>query len=88
MARLLLGFARTADELRLSLRLARVNGQPGVLASNPDGSPFSVISLDIAGGAVTALRSVVNPDKLRHLHPPELDAAPTRPATEEGTRRR
>ena len=67
--RLLLGFARYGDELRLRMRLADVNGQPGAVFFNPDGSPFSVLTLDIAEGAITAVRSVVNPDKLRHLRP-------------------
>jgi hypothetical protein len=31
--------------------------------------PFSVIALDIADGVVTAVRSIVNPDKLRHVRP-------------------
>ena len=44
-----------------------MNGQPGAVLFHPGGSPYSVLSLDVAGGAVTAVRSVVNPDKLRHL---------------------
>jgi RNA polymerase sigma-70 factor (ECF subfamily) len=67
--RLLLGFARYGDELRLRMRLADVNGQPGAVFFTPDGSPFSVLTLDIAEGAITAIRSVVNPDKLRHIRP-------------------
>jgi RNA polymerase sigma-70 factor, ECF subfamily len=67
--RLLLGFARYGDELRLRMRLADVNGQPGAVFFNPDGSPFSVLTLDIADGAITAVRSVVNPDKLGHIRP-------------------
>jgi RNA polymerase sigma-70 factor, ECF subfamily len=69
VARLLVGFARNRDELALRMRLARVNGQPGAIFYNADGSPFSVIALDIGQGAVTAVRSVVNPDKLRHIKP-------------------
>jgi RNA polymerase sigma-70 factor (ECF subfamily) len=67
VTRLLLGFARTGDELGLRVRLADVNGQPGVLAFAPDGSPYSVLALDIIGGAVTTIRSIVNPDKLQHI---------------------
>jgi RNA polymerase sigma-70 factor, ECF subfamily len=69
VTRLLLGFARTGDELGLRVRLAEVNGQPGAVAFAPDGSPSSVMALDIAGGTVTAIRSVVNPDKLQHIPP-------------------
>jgi RNA polymerase sigma-70 factor (ECF subfamily) len=67
VTRLLLGFAQIGDELRLGMRLARVNGQPGAVFLQPDGSPYSVLSLDIADGAVAAIRSIVNPDKLRHI---------------------
>jgi RNA polymerase sigma-70 factor, ECF subfamily len=67
VTRLLLGFARIGDELALTVHLARVNGQPGAVVFSPDGSPYSVLSLDVADGVVTAVRSVVNPDKLRHI---------------------
>jgi RNA polymerase sigma-70 factor, ECF subfamily len=67
VTRLVLGFARTGKELGLHVRLAEVNGQPGAVALAPDGSPYSVLALDVVGGAITAIRSVVNPDKLRHI---------------------
>jgi RNA polymerase sigma-70 factor (ECF subfamily) len=46
-----------------------VNGQPGWIAHDGDGAVIVVMALDIAGGQVTAIRSVVNPDKLAHLGP-------------------
>jgi RNA polymerase sigma-70 factor, ECF subfamily len=67
VTRLLLGFARTRDQLRLRARLADVNGQPGAVVFAPDGSPYSVLALDIVGDAVTTIRSIVNPDKLQHI---------------------
>ncbi len=81
VTRLLLGFARIGAELSLSMRLARVNGQPGAVFFNPDGSPYSVLSLDVADGAVTAVRSVVNPDKLRHISPRQEPRRPGEPLT-------
>jgi len=69
VTRLLLGFARIRDELALGVRIARVNGQPGAVFFAPDGSPYSVLALDVADGAIVAIRSVVNPDKLRHIEP-------------------
>jgi RNA polymerase sigma-70 factor (ECF subfamily) len=33
----------------------------------PDGGLVNVISVDIAGGMVQTIRSVINPDKLHHL---------------------
>jgi RNA polymerase sigma-70 factor (ECF subfamily) len=44
-----------------------VNGQPGAVTYGLDGRVANVFALDIADGAVQAVRCVVNPDKLRHL---------------------
>ena len=49
--------------------MAEVNGEPGALLLAPDGSLISVLALDIAGGQVRGVRSIVNPDKLAHLGP-------------------
>ncbi len=46
-----------------------VNGQPGWIAHDGDGAVIVVMALDIAGGQITAIRSIVNPDKLAHLGP-------------------
>jgi RNA polymerase sigma-70 factor (ECF subfamily) len=46
-----------------------VNGQPGWIAHDGDGAVIVVMALDIAEGRVTAIRSIVNPDKLAHLGP-------------------
>ena len=69
VTRLLLGFARQRDELGLHVRPAQVNGQAGAVVFAADGSPYSILALDVADGVVTAVRSVVNPDKLRHVAP-------------------
>ena len=53
-----------------SIRAAEVNGQPGALYLDADGRPVAVVSLDIADGLVQAVRTITNPDKLRHLTPP------------------
>ena len=50
-----------------SLRGVEVNGQPGAMMQDPEGRPVGVMALDVADGQVQAVRSVVNPDKLRHL---------------------
>ena len=44
-----------------------VNGQLGALYVDADGLPVNVVVLDIAEDRVWAVRSIVNPDKLRHL---------------------
>ena len=61
-------FERTL-ELGASLRAAWVNGQPGVLARDAAGDLIAVIVFDVLGGQVLAIRTVANPEKLRHLGP-------------------
>jgi RNA polymerase sigma-70 factor (TIGR02957 family) len=53
----------------VSLRLAEVNGGPGAVYRDGQQRLIGVVALEIAGGQVTGIRSVVNPDKLRHLGP-------------------
>jgi RNA polymerase sigma-70 factor (ECF subfamily) len=53
-----------------SVRYAEVNGQPGALYLDPDGRPVAVVSLDIADDLVQTVRTITNPDKLRHLSLP------------------
>jgi RNA polymerase sigma-70 factor (ECF subfamily) len=73
VTRLLLGFAGAAAELDLRVRLADVNGQAGAVFFLPDGTPYSVLALDVVDGAIAALRSIVNPDKLARV--PRLQGA-------------
>ena len=63
-----LSFERTL-ELGASLRATWVNGQPGVLACDADGDLIAVIAFDVLDGQVLAIRTVANPEKLRHLGP-------------------
>ena len=51
------------------IRFAEVNGRPGALILDSRDALFGVLGLDIADGAIQAIHSVVNPDKLRHLDP-------------------
>jgi RNA polymerase sigma-70 factor (TIGR02957 family) len=60
--------ARTA-QLGAELRAAWVNGQPGMVVSDADGGLIAVIALDVLDGQVQAIRTVANPEKLRHLGP-------------------
>ena len=61
-----LGFEKIGG---VGLRQALINGQPGAEYLDADGKLIGVMSLDIAEGKVQAIRSVVNPEKLRHLGP-------------------
>jgi RNA polymerase sigma-70 factor (TIGR02957 family) len=56
-------------QLGASLRPTWVNGQPGVLAYDADDSLIAVIAFDVLDGQVQAIRTVANPEKLRHIGP-------------------
>jgi RNA polymerase sigma-70 factor (TIGR02957 family) len=65
--RLIGGLFRRGRFLGASLRPAWVNGEPGAVTYDAEGRVVNVFALDIAGGLVQTIRSVVNPDKLGHL---------------------
>jgi RNA polymerase sigma-70 factor (ECF subfamily) len=46
-----------------------VNGQPGAILRDRDGKVVSTLTLDVLGGRIQTIRSVVNPDKLGHVGP-------------------
>jgi RNA polymerase sigma factor (sigma-70 family) len=52
-----------------SLRPVEINGGPGALYLDPQQRLIAVVALDIAGGQITSINSIVNPDKLTHLGP-------------------
>jgi RNA polymerase sigma-70 factor (TIGR02957 family) len=71
VARTLVNWARAGARLGgFAVRRVEVNGQPGAIFLDKDGKVISVMALDLAGGQVQGVRSVVNPDKLRHLGTP------------------
>jgi RNA polymerase sigma-70 factor (TIGR02957 family) len=80
VARFLAGLFRRGWVLGASVRLAWVNGQPGAVLYDAQGRVIAVAGLDIAGGQIQAIHSVVNPDKLRHLGP--VSDVALRPAPE------
>ncbi|MFD1938508.1 RNA polymerase sigma-70 factor [Nonomuraea mangrovi] len=47
----------------------QVNGQPGAIFRDPDGRVLSTWALDVLDGQVQTIRTVINPDKLRHMGP-------------------
>jgi RNA polymerase sigma-70 factor (ECF subfamily) len=77
VARILAAWSRIGRRDEMRLEPAMVNGQPGAVIRDTAGRVFSVLALDIAGGAVRSVRSIVNPEKLAHLGPL---ARPDRPA--------
>ena len=47
-----------------------VNGQPGAILRDRAGKVINTMALDILDGQIQTIRSVINPDKLRHVGPP------------------
>ena len=69
VARFIIGLFRRGEKMGAYGVPTWVNGQPGAVTYDAEGRVLNVFVLDIADGAVQAIRSVVNPDKLRHLGP-------------------
>ena len=67
-ARFLIGAARKGWREEYTLRLAVINGLPGVIIDGP-GGPIQTSAFEIEDGVVRALYVVRNSDKLRHLAP-------------------
>jgi RNA polymerase sigma-70 factor (ECF subfamily) len=71
VARTLAAWSRAGARFgAVTLRREEVNGQPGGVVLDASGRVISLMVLEIAGGRIEAVHSVVNPEKLRHLgHP-------------------
>jgi RNA polymerase sigma-70 factor (TIGR02957 family) len=53
----------------VSWRVTEINGGPGALFLDAQQRVVGVMALELAGGRITAISAIVNPDKLRHLGP-------------------
>jgi RNA polymerase sigma-70 factor (TIGR02957 family) len=70
VARVVIGWVGRAVRIPgVSLRPVEVNGGPGALFLDADERVISVCALDTAGGQITSISGIVNPDKLAHLGP-------------------
>jgi RNA polymerase sigma-70 factor (TIGR02957 family) len=70
VARLLENWQRLGlEKIGVEMRQAWINGQPGAEYVDADGKLIGIMALDIAGGQIQAIRSIVNPEKLEHLGP-------------------
>jgi RNA polymerase sigma-70 factor (ECF subfamily) len=63
VARQAMSFRRFADTATRAL----VNGIPGGVAWAPDGSPFAVLSLTVAGGRIISIDILADPDRLSRV---------------------
>ncbi|MFL5860879.1 MAG: RNA polymerase sigma-70 factor [Solirubrobacteraceae bacterium] len=70
VAHALINWVRLAvDAPGVSSRHVEVNGAPGALYLDPQQRLIGVVALDIQGGQIMSISSIVNPDKLAHLGP-------------------
>jgi RNA polymerase sigma-70 factor (ECF subfamily) len=79
VAQALATFYRMAVDWGLDLQAVVVNGGPGFRSVAPDGRLVNVVGLDVSGGRVARVHSILNPDKLGHLGP--VSDVALRPAT-------
>jgi RNA polymerase sigma-70 factor, ECF subfamily len=83
IARALVAFGRLGEQWGATIEPAMVNGQPGFKTVAPDGKLVNVVAIEVEGGVVRRIYSMLNPDKLGHLGPlsdlglrPSVRAAP------------
>ncbi len=69
VARLFVGMSGQMTRAGVRLELRHFNGQPGAITRDRDGRVASVFVLEIEDGQIQTVRSIINPDKLRHLGP-------------------
>ncbi|HEY9408603.1 MAG TPA: RNA polymerase sigma-70 factor [Jiangellaceae bacterium] len=69
VARVLASFFPLIAKLDASTEPHEVNGQPGAVFRDRDGRLLGTLTLDVLGGQIQTIRSVVNPDKLGHMGP-------------------
>jgi RNA polymerase sigma-70 factor (TIGR02957 family) len=68
VARALLGWVRIGARIPgASIRPVEVNGTPGALLLDGERRVLGVWALEISGGQIAGVKSVINPDKLGHL---------------------
>ena len=68
VARMFAGLGRRFGS-GLQVQRHEVNGQPGAVVRDGSGLVVNVLVLDVLDGRIQVVRSVINPDKLRHLGP-------------------
>lgn len=85
VARLLVARVSGLAQLGVTFERCDVNGQPGAVFRDRTGAVVIVVLLDILDGQIQTIRSVVNPDKLRHLGP-VADAAAVMDAAKQARR--
>jgi RNA polymerase sigma-70 factor (ECF subfamily) len=85
IARALVGFYGQIEALGVTLEPVWVNGQPGFRTLDSEGLLLNVAGLDVSGGRITAIRTILNPAKLAHLG--ETSELGLRPSSRSARRR-
>ncbi len=69
VARTLIDFSlrRAALSQRIQIRPAEINGDTGALYLDERGRLIAVVALEIVDDQIASIKSIVNPDKLKHL---------------------
>jgi RNA polymerase sigma-70 factor, ECF subfamily len=69
VARVLASVFPLLARIDASVEPRELNGQPGAILRDRDGKVGGTMTLDVLGGRIQTIRSVVNPDKLGHMGP-------------------
>lgn len=69
VSRMLAGLGRRITRLGLRLEPREINRQPGAIIRDPGGRVVNIWSLEVPDDRIEVVRSITNPEKLRHLGP-------------------
>ncbi|MFJ4368260.1 RNA polymerase sigma-70 factor [Streptomyces chartreusis] len=69
VARLLASVVPRLARVEVSFERHEINGQPGAVYRDRDGRVLQTLVLDVLGGRIQTIRTVLNPDKLAHMGP-------------------
>ena len=69
VARTLASFLPWLVRIDVTLEPREINGQPGAIFRDRDHKVLFTLTLDVLDGQIQTIRSVSNPDKLRHVGP-------------------
>jgi RNA polymerase sigma-70 factor (ECF subfamily) len=69
VARVLASISPVLARVDARVEPREINGQPGAILRDRDGKVVGTLTLDVLGGQIQTIRSVVNPDKLGHVGP-------------------
>ncbi|MEU2725168.1 RNA polymerase sigma-70 factor [Streptomyces smyrnaeus] len=69
VARLLASVLQLMARVEVTFEPQEINGRPGAVFRDRDGKVLHILVLEVLGGRIQTIRSVINPDKLGHLGP-------------------